>query len=294
MWSIKNTTYQGGNRMAQGMIGGMTNYEDQSIGDILEDIKGWISYTEEIKNLIETGINILKENSYWSNIPYNFQATLLSSIRCQNTFLNDLQLVVNAIEQDKLSVREVNIMKRIGKNAIEYNIDYGKSYKEESRWKEYDNKDFRVAENLYAKGRDYFITMQDASNVSGRLPDYINNIPPSVSQNIYQTIQGNGNVVAGSNSGTMNKIEINASQFSNDIESAIEKLVSSQDIDYQLIKHITEILEESKTAVQQGDLNAQANSKLKMKSFLMGAGANATNLLSIIGSYFSIASYFQF
>lgn len=26
--------------MAQGMIGGMTNYEDQSIGDILEDIKG--------------------------------------------------------------------------------------------------------------------------------------------------------------------------------------------------------------------------------------------------------------
>ncbi|MEK5038893.1 hypothetical protein [Sporosarcina sp. FSL K6-3457] len=280
--------------MAQGMIGGMTNYEDQSIGDILEDIKGWISYTEEIRNLIETGIDILKENGYWNNIPYSFQATLLSSIRCQNTFLYDLQLVVNAIEQDKLSVREVNLMKKIGKNAIEYNTKYGISYKEESRWKEYDNKDFRVAENLYAKGRDYFVTLQDASNFSGRLPDYINTIPPSVNQNIYQTIQGNGNVVAGNNSGTMNKFEINASQFSNDIESAIEKLKSSQDIDDQLRKYITEILDESKSAVQQGDLDAQANSKLKMKSFLMGAGANATNLLSIIGSYFSIASYFQF
>ncbi|MER2126307.1 hypothetical protein [Solibacillus sp.] len=280
--------------MAQGIMGGMTNYEDQSIRDILEDIKGWVSYTEEIKSLTETGIDILKNNGYWSNIPYNFRATLLSSIKCQNTFLNDLQLVINAIEQDRLSLREVNIIKRIGKNAIEYNTEYGKSYKEESRWKKYGNKDFQVAENLYAKGRDYFVTMQDASNISGRLPDYINTNPHSVNQTIYQTINGNGNMVAGNNSGTMNKIEINESQFSNDIESAVENLKSRQDIDDQLRKYITEILEESKSAVQQGDLDAQANSKIKMKSFLMGAGANATNLVNLLGSYFSIASYFQF
>lgn len=101
-------------------------------------------------------------------------------------------------------------------------------------------------------------------------------------------------MVAGNNNGTMNKIEINASQFSIDIESAVGNLKSIEDFDPQIKKYITEILEESKSAVQQGDLDAQANTKIKMKSFLMGAGANASKLIHLLGTYSSIASYYEF
>lgn len=62
--------------MVQGLIGGMTGYEDQSLNDILEDINKWIGYTTEIKQYIEDGISTLKERGYWNNIPFNFQMTL--------------------------------------------------------------------------------------------------------------------------------------------------------------------------------------------------------------------------
>ncbi|EIM08463.1 hypothetical protein A1A1_00155 [Planococcus antarcticus DSM 14505] len=279
--------------MAQGIFGGMTNYDDQSLEDILTDLRHWVDYTKEIKNFIEQGTKTLKESGYWNRVPFNFQTILISSIKTQQTFLHDFKLIMNAIQNERLSSREVELMKRIGLNAEDYNVQYGKSYKEDSDWKDYGNKDFKVVENLYADGRDYFITIQDASNISTRLSDYFNPISHSVNQSVHQLISGNNNIVAGYNNGTMNKTEINVNDFSNEVDSALEKIKSIEEVSPALKDHIMEVLKESKEAVLQDNLEAQSISKTKMKSFLIGAGANAINLVHLLGTYSSIASYFE-
>jgi hypothetical protein len=279
--------------MSQGIFGGMTNYEDQSVFDILEDIKNWINYTTQMKNYLEDGITTLKSRDYWNKIPFNFQMTLISSVRCQNTFLKDLGLISNAIERDQVTLREVNLMKKIGLNAVEYNTEYGKTYKEETRWKEYGNEDFKIAEKMYANGRDFFVTLQDAVNVSARLNDYINTVPPVVNQSINQTVNGHSNIIAGINNGSINKTQMSVSQFTREVDSALQHLKDINDMDSNHKSYIEEILNESKEAVNNGDLEAQSMSKSKMKSFLIGAGKNALALVNLLGTYSSIASYFE-
>lgn len=190
--------------MAQGIFGGMTNYDDQSTADIVKDIKRWIEFTRETKKYIEDGISTLKTIHYLDKVPFNFQTTLISSIRCQTTFLSDFNIILHAINNNKITTREVELMRKIGSNAKQYNHEFGKSYKEESRWKEYGNEDFKLAEKLYQNGRDYFVTMQDVSNASVRLRDYINTIPNVMNQTVNQTVNGKVNVVSGINSGIMN------------------------------------------------------------------------------------------
>lgn len=279
--------------MAQGIFGGMTNYEDQSLEDILIDLRHWVDYTNEIKNFIEQGIKTLKESGYWNRVPFNFQMILSSSIKSQQTFLHDFKLIIDAIQNKHLSSREVELMKRIGMNAKDYNIQYGKAYKEDLDWKDYGNRDFKIVEKLYADGRDYFVTIQDASNIPTRLSDYFNPISHSIDQSVHQFISGNNNIVAGYNNGTMNKTEINANEFSNEVDSALEKIESIEEVSPALKNHIIEVLKESKEAVLQGNLDGQSISKTKMKSFLIGAGANAINLVHLLGTYSSIASYFE-
>ncbi|MGX1194966.1 hypothetical protein [Metabacillus sp. SLBN-84] len=280
--------------MAQGLFGGMSNYEDQSIGDIIDDINKWILYTEQTKNYIEEGITTLKRKEYWIKVPFNFQMTLISSVRCQKTFIEDLSIILKAIKRDQLTQREVNLMKKIGHNAIEYNTEYGKTYKEEYEWKDYGNENFKIAENMYAKGRDFFVTLQDASNVSVRLNDYINTLPSVVNNNITQSVTGSGNVVAGINSGQINNTHIIITDFINDLDSAIQKLKDSNDLDKPQKDFLEEILEESRDAVTNGDLSAQATTKSKMKSFLIGAGSKALPIINLLGTYSSIASYYGF
>ena len=40
--------------MAQGIFGGATSYEEQSLTDIDLDIQKWIKYTEEIKKMMNS------------------------------------------------------------------------------------------------------------------------------------------------------------------------------------------------------------------------------------------------
>ncbi len=62
--------------MAQGMFGGFTSYEIQSLQDILEDIEQWIELTNEKEELITTQYRKLKNCGYWNKIPFNFQSTV--------------------------------------------------------------------------------------------------------------------------------------------------------------------------------------------------------------------------
>lgn len=159
--------------MAQSIFGGGTSYEEQSLADILEDIERWLKYTEVTKQRISEWLEKSKSNGFWAKVDCDFQLTIYSSLSYFKTIISDLYIVKEAIIFEKITEREVVLLKKIGRKSSEYNIEYGKTYKRNERWHDYGNPDFRVIEDMYAKGRDYFVTLQDAGNASSRLEDYM-------------------------------------------------------------------------------------------------------------------------
>lgn len=196
--------------MAQGPIGGATSYEEQSLHDILEDIIGWINYTNNKKLFILGQKDSLHQSGFWDKIAFNFRLTVISTISYFDTILYDLALIKTAIENNCITEKEVNLLRNIGYKSIEFNREYGQTYKEDLiYWSDYDNPDFRVAEEVYGRGRDYFVTMQDACNAAARLEDYMEK-----GQVINNTLHIGGNVISsqlqqGTNNSTQNMVAEN-------------------------------------------------------------------------------------
>ena len=157
--------------MAQGLLGGCTDYRGQSLDDIFKNVEIWIDYAVEVKAFLVDGKNQLKSKSLWDEISWNFQSIMESSILYFETILSDLELIKERIISDSITKREVNLLNTIGIKSREYNIDYGKYWHEDDR-----NGDNKIAEKMYAKGRDFFVTLQDAVNAAERLSDYMKNI----------------------------------------------------------------------------------------------------------------------
>lgn len=278
--------------MSQGLIGGATSYEEQSINDILDDIKSWIEYTKTKKSFIEDGIKHLKNCGFWNQIPFNFQMTLLSTLTCQNTYLEDLSIVSKAIQDDRITQKEVTLLNKIGKNANDFNHEYGRTYKEEYRWRKYGDKDFEVAEQLYARGRDYFVTMQDASNASSRLQDYISTIPLITNNNINQSITGSMNILTGINNGEVNVYYNELNNFAKESEQACNAITSLEGVEQDIKDYAINLLQESKTAIEEKDEEKQNSCKKDYKGFIIGAGVKAFKVIGVLSSFASIASFF--
>lgn len=278
--------------MAQGLIGGATSYEEQSLKDILEDIRRLVEYTEEISLEIQNGIVKLKESNFWNKVYFNFQMTLLSSLTCQEAYLHDFSIIVKAIQEDKITEREVRLLRNIGKKAIEFNHEYGKTFKEEYRWRDYGNPDFKVAEDLYAHGRDYFVTLQDATNAAARLNDYVSTPPSITNNNITQNIPGSRNIVTGINYGEVTYNEINKEDLSKEIRQAIDRIDELEEYDKEVRDFVENLLREALEAVNNEDIEKQKLSKVSFKSFLVGLGRNADKIINVLASLTTIASFF--
>lgn len=278
--------------MAQGLIGGATSYEEQSLKDILEDINRWVEYTEEISLEINKGITKLKESNFWNKVYFNFQMTLLSSLTCQESYLHDFSIIIKAIQQDKITEREVRLLRHIGKKAIEFNHEYGRTFKEEFDWRDYGNPDFTVAEDLYADGRDYFVTLQDATNAAARLNDYISTLPNVTTNNINQTVPGSGNIITGINYGEIKYNEINKDIFSEEISQAINEIKALEGYDKEMRDFIEDSLREALEAVKDEDIEKQKLSRISFTSFLVGLGRNADKIINTLASLTSISSFF--
>lgn len=160
--------------MAQGIFGGATSYEEQSLQDIFDDIVSWIQYTTDKKAFILSQKSIVEKSGFWDKIAFDFQMTILTTITYFDTILYDLNLVKLSLEKNCITEKEVNLLRNIGVKANSYNHEYGRTLREDKRdWHDYGNPDFRGVEEIYARGRDYFVTMQDASNAAARLEDYM-------------------------------------------------------------------------------------------------------------------------
>lgn len=210
--------------MAQGLIGGATSYEEQSLQDILVDIEKWLFYTEQIKDYILYKKDELIRTKFWNKIPYNFQLTINASILYFDTITYDLSIIKNAIEKNDITDREVKLLNNIGRKSLEYNGEYPMTFKGDAYWHEYGNPDFKAAEEIYCKGRDYFVTLQDASNAACRLGDYMNNRPI-----IHNTMNIGGSV--------------SDSQIQQGSNNSIQ-LMGSSNFDYDIVLNVLKQIED--------------------------------------------------
>lgn len=161
--------------MAHSIIAGGTDYSEQSIWDIKEDIDNWIEYCERINDEFSQTIAELKENKYWeTKVPYDFRSFCQCTRSICDTFCSDFQIITKAIETDNITRREIDLMKNIYRISREYEEWSWKSFKQKDcYWHDYGNPLFRKAEDLYAHGRDFFISMKDVSNAVCRMEDYM-------------------------------------------------------------------------------------------------------------------------
>ena len=163
--------------MAQSFIAGATNYSEQSIKDIKTDIESWISYSRRIKALFEGTIAELKEKNYWNGkVSVDFQAFCYSVPQICDTFCSDFEIILAAINADRITSREITLMTNIYRVSAE-NEEYSwKSFKGKDscyRWHDYGNPLFEKVERLYGDGRDFFVTLKDVSNAVARMEDYM-------------------------------------------------------------------------------------------------------------------------
>lgn len=188
--------------MAQGAIGGATSYEFQSIKDIQADIEKWGSYIEEVKLEYETVIEDLTQAGYWMrSVSYDFKCLVMETKMIFDSFLTDFNIILNAVKEDRVTEREVELLNQVGIRAIKYNHEYGIIWHgQDYRWLNYGEVNFQKVEDLYADGRDLFVTLQDAGNAAARLKDYIikvssthNNIIIGDSNGVIQIQQNTNN-----------------------------------------------------------------------------------------------------
>lgn len=266
--------------MAQGIIGGATSYEEQSLLDILSDINNWIDYTSDRKAFILTQKDNLDNSLFWDKIPFDFQLTILTTISYFDTILYDLNIVKKSIENNRITEKEVNLLGNIGKKSREYNREYGKTYKDEHLWKDYGNPDFRVAEEVYGKGRDYFVTMQDAGNAAYRLEDYMEK-----GQVINNTMSFSGNVTGSQiQQGTTNSSQTMTVENSFDYDKVmdvlnkIQKTTNSADFQEDFAdkaEQVKEIVLETIQMVQKKEEPTKIKKALSiLKNIVIGVGEN--------------------
>lgn len=157
----------------QGLIAGCTNYSEQTIDDIKNDIVKWQRMSQEISEIFTSTIIELKNNGYWQEtVPFNFRIFCENVPNICRTFISDFKKILDDIEQGKILKTTIKLMENIYRVSVENEERSWKTFKDDHDWHVYSNKNFQAAEKLYKDGRDFFVTLRDVSNATARMEDY--------------------------------------------------------------------------------------------------------------------------
>jgi hypothetical protein len=159
--------------MAKGLLGGMTDYNHQSMTDILNDLEAEQNRTISFKEGIEKNIQTLVSNAYWTTkVPFDFKNIISYSIRHFQTAISEF----DEIRKDLLIEVKEHHIKRLNKISLvaqEINVDIGKIWHQQYHNKEYGQENFRIVEDIYADTRDMAVNLLETANIAERLQDFI-------------------------------------------------------------------------------------------------------------------------
>lgn len=221
-------------------------YQTFSLSNVSDVLQEWIDYANRTQKYIDEKRLELIENNYWENVGFNFKLTVSDSLTLLNTIQADLAEIKKSVDNNNVFTKEVNLLNNIGLNSKKYNIEYGKSFKDEIHWKDYDDSNFKLAENIYARGRDFFVTLQDAQSLAARLEIYANpNL--TTSHNYVNYIQSENVNLQQGNYNVMNNNDLNPEKFEKLIsELQLNSFESEKDNLDEIINLLREALNKSK------------------------------------------------
>lgn len=97
--------------MAQGLIAGMTSYENQSLQNIVDDIINWIEYSEDVKKAITNKYSELKNSEFYKKIPYDYKAMINEMPMICQTNIDDLRRTLQLIQNNAITCQSVELFK---------------------------------------------------------------------------------------------------------------------------------------------------------------------------------------
>lgn len=122
--------------MAKGLIGGMTDYNHQSFDDILVDLYDERKRTISFRDKIVKNIDILKANSYWNNVPFNFKSQVEYAVKHYNTAITEFKEIHKDLKNE-VKEHHIKRLRKISTVSREINVSIGRIWHQE-----YDNDDY--------------------------------------------------------------------------------------------------------------------------------------------------------
>lgn len=111
---------------------------------------------------------------------------------------------------------------------------------------------------------------------------------------IVQNISGeNYGMVIGSNEGIVENTMLQKYEsIQKDVEQAKEKLANNKEIDSEVKKYLCELLDEAESSILRNDNRLKEGCIKQFQGLMVGVGKTASTILSVLGSFASIAGFF--
>ena len=154
---------------------GCTDYSIQSLEDIKSDIRKWISFVDEDIPVFQDVMVELDNNGFWKPCCFDFHSYCNSLKTIYTTIQTDLERVIRDIESNNITNVTVKLLNNVGNvGSNQYTFSGEAFHSNEDVWHDYGSKLFKKAEKeLYARSKDFFGTLIDASNAAERLRDFM-------------------------------------------------------------------------------------------------------------------------
>jgi nucleoside phosphorylase len=168
----------------------MTDYSQQTIDDIEEDLLAWVEALEETRQTISSEYSALLASGYWDKVPFNVKSLFGYATKFYDSSAKDIGGILAHIRSE-VAQSHVALLERMASTAVQLNIRFGLVWHRDYDKKKYGDPDFAKVERIYAVGRDMAVDLIDIGNASNRLSDYIgkrairqnaNNDDPAVPQ----------------------------------------------------------------------------------------------------------------
>jgi hypothetical protein len=154
------------------MIAGATDFSHQTLVDIVKELEGDLSWLESTQNLLITHRKTLIDNGYWDNVNSDFKGLIAYALKFYDTCIKEIREILAEMPTE-IQPHHVARIQRLFTTADELNFRFGDVWHVDYRSKDYGNENFRLVEQMYAKGRDMSVDMLDLSNVAARLKDFV-------------------------------------------------------------------------------------------------------------------------
>ena len=151
---------------------GMTDFSHQTLDDIVKELEDNLDSLKFIQDFLTSHQKVLMENGYWNNVNDDFKSLIAYVRKFYETCITETEDIVSEIPIE-IQQHHIKRILRMYNIADELNFKFGDVWHRGYKPKEYGNDNFRLVEQMYAKGRDAAIYMLDLSNVANRLEDFV-------------------------------------------------------------------------------------------------------------------------